>query len=571
MKKQLLTALAVLGAAGCSDEQADPTSADLAGGLLPCVFGAAASLEVGETLSLRGNEAGTLCLQAGSGGAEYTLVPFLANTRGDARLDVEAVGANLVDPLGPPNPTLLPGVAAAPRRDHVLHRRLMERSRASVAPLLKPAGGAMRSIEAEPTIAAAVPTVGSNITIRIPQFYRNQDPCNSGVIRQARVGAVTERAILVTDVANPTGGLTDAELLAFGREFDQQIYPLDTQYFGTPTDLDANGRVIIAFTREVNALTPPGSGGGYVGGFFFAGDLFPLQATARQGACPRSNVGEIFYLLAPDPAGAVNGNRRSRELVLQSAAGTIAHELEHLINASRRIFVNDAEEFEDAWLDEALAHSAEEINFYAASGLSPRRNLTLAQISAPPVANAVDRYMLDNFGRYLTYLEAPDSNSVIGPDLLETRGGSWAFLRYAADRKGTGDQPFFFSLVNSKRTGLENLSQVIGATGLDWVQDWTMAVYTDDAVPGVDARYVQPSWNFRDIMPRVSKLYGGPERFPLQVHVLGSANQEEIRLRGGGAAYLRFGIGPSARVGLRLTSKEQLPPSSLRFTLVRTR
>ena len=572
MKKQLLTALAVLAAAGCSDEPADPTSVDLAAGFIPCVFGAAASLDVGETRTLQGEDAGTLCLQAGSGGAEYTLVPFLANPRGEARLQVEAVGGNLIDPLGPPNPTRLPRADAGPRRDPVLHRQLMERMRANLQPRLRRGTGAARSLEAAPRLAAAVPTVGSTISINIPQFDRFDDACEQSVTRQARVGAVSERAILVNDVANPAGGLTDAELAAFGREFDQQIYPLDTQYFGTPSDLDANGRVIIVFTREVNALTPAGSGGGYVGGFFFGGDIFPRVDTPLQGACPRSNVAEIFYLLTPDPGGSVNGNPFSKSLVLRSSAGTIAHELEHLINASRRIFVNDADEFEEVWLDEALAHSAEEINFYAASGLSPRRNITFAQIEEPAAAAAVDKYMLDNFGRYLTYLEAPDENSVIGPDLLETRGGSWAFLRYAADRRGTGDQPFFFSLANSKLTGLANLSQVIGTRGLDWVQDWTMAVYTDDAVPGVDPqRFTQPSWNFRDIMPHVSKYYRGPELFTLKVHLLGSAEREEIRLRGGGAAYLRFGIGSSARVGLRLTSDDELPPASLRFTLVRTR
>ena len=179
-------------------------------------------------------------------------------------------------------------------------------------------------------------------------------------------------------------------------------------------------------------------------------------------------------------------------------------------------------------------------------------------------------YLLDNLARYMTYLEAPDSNSVIGPDLLETRGGSWAFLRYAVDRRGTGDQQLFFGLVNNTRTGLANLSQVIGAPALDWVQDWTLSVYTDDAVP-VDPRFLQPSWNFRDIMPAVAELYTGDEVFPLKVERLGSSAAREYNLRGGGAAYLRFGIGGGARVGLRLTSNQGPPPAELRFSLVRTR
>lgn len=572
MKRQIFIALAVFAAAGCSDDPS-PTTPELSAELLPCVFGKGTQLQVGETLTVQGSEAGTLCLQAGGEGADYTLVPFLADQDGEARLQVEATGANLRDPVGPPNPNLLPVAAALdePRRDREMHMRLMERMRSGLT--IRPASAASRTLEPEaPTTAAVVPAVGSLITIGIPQFYLNQNPCTAGAVRQARVAAVTQRAILVNDPTNPAGGLTDAELLAFGNEFDRQIYPVDVQNFGAPTDLDDNGgRVIIVFTREVNALTPPNSGGGYFGGFFFPGDLFPRVATPRLGACPRSNVGEIFYLLAPDPNGTINGNRFAKDLILRTAAGTIAHEFEHLINGSRRIYVNNAEEFEEVWLDEALAHAAEELNFYAAAGLAPRQNLTLDRITGSQRAiNAVNSYMLDNFGRYLTYLEAPDSNSVIGPDLLETRGGSWAFLRYAVDRRGTGDQPLFFGLVNNTRTGLANLSQVIGAPALDWVQDWTLAVYTDDAVQ-VEPRFTQPSWNFRDIMPVISELYGGEEVFPLKVERLGSNASREYNLRGGGAAYLRFGIAGGARVGLRLTSNDGPPPADLRFSLVRTR
>ena len=573
MKKPLLTALAVLSVVACSDDSSDPTATGLAASFIPCAFGKGSELRVGETRTYTGAEASTLCLQAGSDGADYTLVPFLTTPDGEVRLSVEALGANVTPPVGPPDPTLLPGgaAAAAPRRDQAAHLRLMERMRAGLPARTR--GAARRSLA--PLVEAPqadVPAQGSLITINIPQFYTTQNPCAVSATRQARVAAVTERAILVNDPLNPPGGLTDAELLAFGQEFDRQIYPVDTQYFGTPVDLDANGgRVIIVFTREVNLLTPPNSGGGYVGGFFWAGDLFPRQSTPLLEACPRSNVGEIFYLLAPDATGAA-GNVRPKDLILRSAAGTIAHEFQHLINAERRIFVNNADELEDAWLDEALAHSAEELNFYAASGLTPRRNLSIEQLTASDaVASAVDKYQLDNFGRYLSYLEAPDDNSVIGPDLLETRGGSWAFLRYAADRKNTGDQPFFFALVNNREIGVANMSKVLGAPALDWIQDWTMSVYTDDAVPGVDARFLQPSWNFRSVMPQVASIFGAGSKFPLKVQPLGSASASDYRLRGGGAAYLRFGIGAGARVGLRLTSDDEVPPSTLRFSLVRTR
>jgi hypothetical protein len=578
MKRHLLAALAVLAAAGCSEDGSDPTSADLAVSLLPCVFGKGQQLQVGEALTVQGAEASTLCVEGAGDGSEYALVPFLASN-GDARVRVTAVGGNLQDVTGPPNPSLAGDGALAreggPVRDDRLHVELMERFRRDLGPRLRPTSAGGRSslapARSPATDEGVVPAVGDSITIAIPQFYRPVDPCEVSVTRRAKVSAVTQRAIVVNDPANPAGGLTDAELRAFGEEFDRVIYPTDVRFFGEPTDIDQNGRVIIVFSREVNALTPPNNPG-YVGGFFFPGDLFPRVGTPRLDACPRSNVGEIFYLLAADPTGSVNNNPRSRALILQSAAGTIAHELEHLINSSRRIYVNNANQFEDSWLDEGLAHIAEELLFYEESGLTPRQNIDLARLgSSARVSNATDKYMLENFGRFLTYLESPDTNSLLGPDELETRGAAWAFLRYAADRKNTGDQPFFFNLVNTTTAGITNASRVIGANSLDWMQDWTLSVYTDDAVAGIDPRFTQPSWNFRSIMPRVSVIYGGPNVFPLEVHRLSSGGEQEYNLRGGGATYLRFGIASGARVALRLSSGDNLPPESLRFSLVRTR
>ncbi|MBV9773878.1 MAG: hypothetical protein JO040_08005 [Gemmatimonadetes bacterium] len=581
MKRHLLAVLAMAAAAGCADDGAAPTASDPSLSLLPCVFGQGRQLRVGESITLQGGDASTVCVGADAAGAEFTLVPFLADPNGDTRQTVSAVGGNLRPVTGPPTPALVPAPfgPARPVPDERLHLRMMKGFRRDFAPRLHPAAGGARSLAPARTAASAAPqgpapAVGDFITVNIPQFYRAVDACVSSATQRARVGAVTQKAILVNDPSNPPGGLTDAELQAFGDQFDRLIYPTDLRYFGEPTDLDGNGgRVIIVFTREVNALTPAGSGG-YFGGFFWPGDLFPRVGNARLDACPRSNVGEIFYVLAPDPQGVVNRNPRSKELILQSAAGTIGHELQHLINASRRIFVNNADQLEDVWLDEGLSHSAEELLFYEDSGLAPKQNIDLAKLgSSPRIATAADRFMIENFGRYLLYLEAPDSNSLLGPDELETRGAAWAFLRYAADRKTGPDQPFFFSLVNTTSAGVDNVSRVIGADALDWMQDWTLSVYTDDAVSGLDPRFTQPSWNYRSIMPDVAEYYEGTpaSTYPLRVHVLTSGTPVEYDLRGGGATYLRFGVAPSGKVGLRLASGDAPAPASLRFSLVRTR
>ena len=125
--------------------------------------------------------------------------------------------------------------------------------------------------------------------------------------------------------------------------------------------------------RAVNELTQQNSSSLYLG-FYYQRDLFPKTSAA--GTCPGSNVGEMFYLLVPDPTGVINGNVREKSDVIAYTLGTVAHEYQHLINASRRMYVNKyGAVFEEKWLDEGLAHSAEDLNFWAASGLSPRSNL----------------------------------------------------------------------------------------------------------------------------------------------------------------------------------------------------
>ena len=158
---------------------------------------------------------------------------------------------------------------------------------------------------------------------------------------------------------------------------------MDVAAFGEPTDIDQNGKIAIVFTRAVNELTPRGSSS-YVGGLTFSRDLFPQIGTPRASACPASNEGEFFYLMAPDPNGIINGNRRSNAFVDSNSTGVIAHELVHLINASRKLYVNTAApKFEEKWLDEALAHEAEELLFYREAGLSPRSNITYQTLVRP--------------------------------------------------------------------------------------------------------------------------------------------------------------------------------------------
>jgi hypothetical protein len=361
--------------------------------------------------------------------------------------------------------------------------------------------------------------------------------CDAPVYHGARQVASASHVVIYEDLNNPAGGFTTAEYQSIADEFDAKIYPTDVANFGTPTDLDQNGKVIILYTRAVNEMTPAGANF-IIGGFYYSRDLFPRTAQPGFRPCPTSNYGEMFYMLAPDPTGTINQHVRSKTFVRQSTLSTTAHELQHLINASRRLYVNNAPDFETVWLDEGLAHVAEELTYYAESGYAPRQNLAQAQILASQAQlDIFNEFQVANTGRYHEYLVNPPANSpYANNDDLETRGATWDFLRYAADRRNGNDQAFWFALVNSTSTGMTNLTNALGTDPVAWARDWSVSVYTDDAVP-VAAQFTQPSWNYRDIF-RNSGLGGV---YPLQVQTLVNGTAS-VTVKSGSAAYYKFAV-----------------------------
>jgi tetratricopeptide (TPR) repeat protein len=55
---------------------------------------------------------------------------------------------------------------------------------------------------------------------------------------------------------------------------------------------------------------------------------------------------------------------------------------------------------EEKWLDEGLAHIAEDLNFYKAAGRSPRSNIDASAFNDPKFVAAYSTYELNNLNRY---------------------------------------------------------------------------------------------------------------------------------------------------------------------------
>jgi hypothetical protein len=522
------------------------------------------SLELGGSLVLGGVEAATVCLEGGALGREYVAVPFHAGDANAPQFSVRMTGQGII-PVAPGSASLAPSFTFQGReQDASFHERLRRRAERELAPHVGTAirGGHRDALRPSLALDLRSATVGQQVVVNT-----SLESCENPKNRTGRVMAVGQRSVVLADMANPAGGLTNADYASMAAGFDTLVYPVVTQTFGEPGDVDDNAKVVIFYTSAVNALTPAGSGS-FVGGFFHPRDLFPVKDSDGLAACATTNFAEMVYMLVPDPQGTVNNNVFTRESIVQTSLGTIAHELQHLINASRRLYVVQTTHWnEETWLNEGLSHIAEEVLFYHAAGLAPRQNISWEQTQATPrVRNAYVTYMDQNIRRYQRFLEQHESQSPYDATTdddndLATRGASWAFARYAADRRAGSDTQLWHDLVDSDVIGLANLQQALGADPRPLVRDWTTAVYTDDLVSNLEARFTQPSWRFRTFF----------NSFPAGTRNL-AGGEITTPLKSGSGAYVRFGVAPG-QVGTftaRRTGGEPLT-SQVYVTFVRTR
>ncbi|WP_411280033.1 Ig domain-containing protein [Gemmatimonas sp.] len=464
-----------------------------------------------------------------------------------------------------------------------LARREIERR--ELTPLVRDA----RDWMAARTTALRIPASGAAYTVTVADVkvgdvlrlnVNANLACSGADTKSGRVAAVGTKSIILSDTDNPTGGYTDIEYAAVAATFDTLVFPMDTTAFGSPSNISGYGKIILFYTRAVNALTP--SGAGYtIGGFFFARDLYPKTARNGLAACAASNEAEMFYLLAPDPNGTVNTNKRTKDEVTLLNLTTIAHEFQHLINASRRLYVNTgARPNEETWLDEGLSHLAEELLYFRIANFTSRQNLGLTDVAGNATRSDQFRnYASQNFSRFYSYLIAPEVNSPYAPnDSLATRGAIWNFLRYAAGRQGAaGEAPFLRSLVNSNTTGVANLQNVLsGGQFADYLRDWSVSLIADDfsaaTTAALSSSYIMPSWNFRSIFPGL-RFSGGAALgvYPIATRSLLSSAPQRVLLAGGTSSYVRFGIPAGRNAIVTVSSNGTLPPSTLRYALVRLR
>jgi len=273
--------------------------------------------------------------------------------------------------------------------------------------------------------------------------------------------------LLYVDQSTHTSCITDQEVVDLGRSFDEQIYTNNHNYFGSESDLNADGKVAILLTPVVNEMTTPGTATtqGFISGFFNPVDLLSSYVDPAV-----TNGMEIFYALVPDPTNHY-GNEFPKEYILEVIRGTLAHEFQHMIMFNYRVIVYGQgylpNYMEELWIDEGLSHIAEDLNGHYESNIK-RANLFLA--------------------------DPGNVTLIYGGDDLDERGASYLFLRYLGDRYG---ETIFKSIVQSKETGTVNIGQATGENFKELFADWSAACYLSGLGITSDSRFNYSSIDLR--------------------------------------------------------------------------
>ncbi|MFW9992409.1 MAG: hypothetical protein ACFFD4_10205 [Candidatus Odinarchaeota archaeon] len=150
----------------------------------------------------------------------------------------------------------------------------------------------------------------------------------------AEVVSITTHAYIFKD---PTVSVSDTKINTLAATFESTLYPVETEFFGAPPDIDSNGRIIILIL-DIKDANYYGHSSQWIAGYFWSLHTY----------YPSGNPSDLTYY--SEYKEIIHIDYRSfAENIDQD---TVAHEYQHLLH-----FNSDNEE--TAWLDEGCAVLAE--------------------------------------------------------------------------------------------------------------------------------------------------------------------------------------------------------------------
>jgi hypothetical protein len=226
--------------------------------------------------------------------------------------------------------------------------------------------------------------------------------------------------------------------------FDDRIHPLASARFGAACDTDGDGRFTILLSSWLGRL----AGGRHaVDGFVRMSDL------DSSVPYPFGNRCDMMYLNA-----ALKAEPYTRAVVAHEYMHAVAYSQKSLRRARPGAPPGPEEE---GWLDEAIAHLAEDMHGFSTSNIDYR-------VSA--------------------FLSRPESYRLVVEDYFAAdlfrshgnRGSTYLFLRWCVDRYGPDLIP---ALVHSPRRGVANIEAATGSTFADLYRRWSVALYSSGMDP----------------------------------------------------------------------------------------
>jgi hypothetical protein len=515
---------------------------------------AAPSLQRYEAVTVAADRANA-CLSLLGAGARYLVVPQFA-TRDDVGSTFRN-GARFGFTLGAPASGAVASLAAAvaapalspqARLDQALRRR--ERQ---LAPL-GAAQGPHPALDAPPLAAL---TLNSTRTFRVLTDLNGDEFTDV----TARLRYIGDEIVIYVDEAAPTNGFNAGQLEGLGNLFDRKLAPAAVQTFGSESDIDRNGHVVVLLTPQVNRLTSADdcTESGFVTGFFYGLDLLASQRN--------SNKAEVFYALVPDPTG-IHSCRHSVDEILRLVPSTFIHEFQHMISWNQKVLVRGNTVDEELWLNEGLSHIAEEVAslLYENDPTQPRS--TTEQI----FPDSSQGFIVGNYVNGFLYLSKSTDVSLTlfnNDGSLEERGAAFLFLRWLGDQKGT---EIYRRLVASRQLGVENVEDKAGEPFARLFADFTIAAYSADRLPGADPNAVPSRYRFltRDLRRIWQRFYDTrtssvTSAFPIQPVTLppGGSAPARTMVPGTAAWYLlQTGVG-TARTTVSMTLADPAQQATL--------
>jgi hypothetical protein len=301
------------------------------------------------------------------------------------------------------------------------------------------------------------------------------------------------------------------------KTFDDAVCPAATRLLGRHRDVDGDGRFTILLTPWLSRLSDGTvSLGGFVRGSDFYWEVEP----------PLGNRCDMMYLNAE-----LNAGPHVRTL--------IAHEYTHAITLCEHVFnrylPDRLGQEEESWLDESIAHLAENLHNYSWSNLDHRIS---AFLSDP------ERYRLVVDDYYAAGIWRGHGN----------RGSTYLFLRWCVDHYGP---EILRDLVQTNLVGVENIEVAVGRPFDELYRDWSVAIYLSHS--GLDKQPLE-ALRFLHLRGELNgRLLAGPRHESIRL----DGDSRRFELVGTSTKYLiaHSSAGPAARLRIQSLPESQLQVS----------